>query len=130
VRQRQAKVDAIVVPDLEVNDPTGDADVLVVGWGSTWGPIDATARRVRKAGHKVATAHLRNLSPLPANTGDVLRAYRKVVVAEMNTGQLAMVLRAKYLVDAQPWTWVRGQSISPRVFASELLTIVQAEENR
>jgi 2-oxoglutarate/2-oxoacid ferredoxin oxidoreductase subunit alpha len=130
VRQRQAKVDAIVVPNLEVNDPTGDADVLVVGWGSTWGPIDATARRVRKAGHKVATAHLRNLSPLPANTGDVLRAYRKVVVAEMNTGQLAMVLRAKYLVDAQPWTWVRGQSISPRVFASELLTIVQAEENR
>ena len=83
---RQAKVDALAVPDLVVKDPDADADVLVVGWGSTWGPIDAAARRVRAAGGKVATAHLTHLNPLPANTGEVLRRYRRVIVAEMNTG--------------------------------------------
>ena len=127
---RQEKVDAVNVPDLVVADPTGDADVLVVGWGSTWGPIDAAARRVRGAGGRIATAHLRNLSPLPANTGAVLRAYRRVVVPEMNNGQLVAILRNRYLVDARPWSWLRGQPISPRILAAHLLTIAQAEEAR
>jgi 2-oxoglutarate ferredoxin oxidoreductase subunit alpha len=108
VRLRQAKIDGIEVPDVVVDDPSGEASVLVVGWGSTYGPIGAAARRVRNAGGKVATAHLRHLNPLPANLGDVLAGYSRVVVPEMNLGQLALLLRAKYLVDAVSYTKVAG----------------------
>jgi 2-oxoglutarate ferredoxin oxidoreductase subunit alpha len=108
VRLRGAKIDGIVVPDVEVEDPTGDAEVLVVGWGSTYGPIIAGSRRVRALGHRIATAHLRHLHPLPANLGDVLGRYRTVLVPEMNLGQLSMLLRARYLVDAQSYTTVSG----------------------
>jgi 2-oxoglutarate/2-oxoacid ferredoxin oxidoreductase subunit alpha len=108
VRLRAAKIDGIPVPDVEVDDPTGDAELLVLGWGSTYGPIGAGARRVRKLGHRVATAHLRHLNPLPANLGDVLRRYRQVLVPEMNLGQLALLLRAEYLVDVQSYTKVAG----------------------
>jgi 2-oxoglutarate/2-oxoacid ferredoxin oxidoreductase subunit alpha len=107
-RLRQAKVDGIAVPDLEVDDPSGRAEVLVLGWGSTYGPIAAGARLTRNAGTPVATAHLRHLNPFPANTGDVLRRYRRVLVPEMNLGQLALLLRAKYLVDARGFNRVRG----------------------
>jgi len=105
---RQAKIDGISVPDVVVDDPSGEATVLVVGWGSTFGPIGAAARRVRKAGHHVATAHLRHLNPLPANLGDVLARYSRVVIPEMNLGQLALLLRAKFLVDAVSYTKVAG----------------------
>jgi 2-oxoglutarate ferredoxin oxidoreductase subunit alpha len=110
VRLRQAKVDGIAatIPPLEVEDPTGDADILVLGWGSTYGPIAAAVRSARAAGLKVARAHLRHLNPLPANTGEVLGAYRRVLVPEMNLGQLAMVLRAKFLVDVVSYNQVRG----------------------
>jgi 2-oxoglutarate ferredoxin oxidoreductase subunit alpha len=108
VRLRQAKIDGISVPDVVVDDPSGEASVLVVGWGSTYGPIGAAARRVRNSGGKVATAHLRHLNPLPANLGDVLARYSRVVVPEMNLGQLALLLRAKYLVDAVSYTKVAG----------------------
>ena len=110
VRTRQAKVDGIAddMPPLEVEDPSGSARVLVVGWGSTYGPIGAAARRVRDAGGKVAQAHLRHLNPFPANTGEVLRAYDRVLVPEMNLGQLSMLLRARYLVDAIGYNQVRG----------------------
>jgi 2-oxoglutarate ferredoxin oxidoreductase subunit alpha len=110
VRTRQAKVDGIArsLPPLEVDDPTGDARVLVVGWGSTYGPIGAACRRVRRAGLPVAHAQLRHLNPLPADLGDVLRRYDRVVVPEMNLGQLAMLLRAKYLVDVIGYNQVRG----------------------
>jgi 2-oxoglutarate/2-oxoacid ferredoxin oxidoreductase subunit alpha len=108
VRLRQAKIDGITVPDVVVDDPSGEASVLVVGWGSTFGPIGAAARRVRKAGHHVATAHLRHLNPLPANLGDVLARYSRVVIPEMNLGQLALLLRAKFLVDAVSYTKVAG----------------------
>jgi 2-oxoglutarate/2-oxoacid ferredoxin oxidoreductase subunit alpha len=108
VRLRAAKIDGIGVPDVEVDDPDGDAELLVLGWGSTYGPIGAGARRVRALGHKVAQAHLRHLNPLPANLGDVLARYRTVVVPEMNLGQLAMVLRARYLVDIKSYTKVAG----------------------
>jgi 2-oxoglutarate ferredoxin oxidoreductase subunit alpha len=108
VRLRQAKIDGIEVPNVVVDDPSGEASVLVVGWGSTFGPIGAAARRVRNAGQQVATVHLRHLNPLPANLGDVLRAYSRVVVPEMNLGQLALLLRAKYLVDAVSYTKVAG----------------------
>jgi 2-oxoglutarate ferredoxin oxidoreductase subunit alpha len=108
VRLRGAKIDGITVPDLEVDDPTGDADLLVIGWGSTYGPIGAGARRVRAMGHKVAQAHLRHLNPMPANLGEVLARYETVLVPEMNLGQLALLLRAKYLLDAKSYTNVSG----------------------
>ncbi|MFE9744761.1 2-oxoacid:acceptor oxidoreductase subunit alpha [Saccharothrix saharensis] len=108
VRLRQRKIDGIEVPDVEVDDPSGEARVLVVGWGSSYGPIGAAARRVRKLGMPVAHAHLRHLNPFPRNLGEVLSRYDKVVVPEMNLGQLALLLRAKYLVDAISYTKVQG----------------------
>jgi len=109
-RLRQAKIDGIAksIPDLVVDDPSGDADILVLGWGSTYGPIAEAARLVRNDGGKVARAHLRHLNPFPPNLGEVLSGYQKVIVPEMNLGQLAMMLRAKYLVDVQSYNRVRG----------------------
>jgi 2-oxoglutarate ferredoxin oxidoreductase subunit alpha len=82
VRTRQAKVDAIAatIAPLEVDDPTGDADVLVLGWGSTYGPISAAVRAVRARGGVVARTHLRHLNPFPSNLGEVLRGYSRVIV--------------------------------------------------
>ncbi|MFI6449303.1 2-oxoacid:acceptor oxidoreductase subunit alpha [Kitasatospora sp. NPDC050543] len=108
VRTRQAKVDGIAVRPAEVDDPSGEARVLVLGWGSTYGPITAAVRRVRADGGHIAQAHLRNLNPFPANLGAVLKRYERVIVPEMNLGQLALLLRAKYLVDAQSYNQVRG----------------------
>jgi 2-oxoglutarate/2-oxoacid ferredoxin oxidoreductase subunit alpha len=108
VRLRGAKIDGIPVPDVEVDDPTGDAELLVVGWGSTYGPIGAGARRVRALGKTVATAHLRHLNPLPANLGEVLSRYERVLIPEMNLGQLSLLLRARYLIDAKSYTKVSG----------------------
>jgi len=115
---RQAKVDGIAadIPPLEVDDPSGEADLLVLGWGSSLGTIRAAATRVRDSGGAVATAHLRHLNPFPSNTGEVVKAYRKVVIPEMNMGQLAMLLRAKFLVDAISFTKVQGLPI----FAEDL----------
>ena len=110
VRLRQAKIDGIAndIPPLEVDDPSGEARILVLGWGSTYGPIGAAVQRLRRDGAKLAHAHLRYLNPFPANTGDVLRGYDKVVLPEMNLGQLSMLLRAKYLVDIIGYNQVRG----------------------
>ena len=110
VRTRQAKVDGIArtIAPLTVDDPDGDARVLVIGWGSTYGTIGAAARRVRRAGYAIAQAHLRNLNPFPSNLGTVLASYDKVVLPEMNLGQLAMLIRSKYLVDVISVTQVRG----------------------
>jgi 2-oxoglutarate ferredoxin oxidoreductase subunit alpha len=127
VRTRQAKVDAVAatVPPTEVEDPSGRARVLVLGWGSTYGPIGAACRRVRHAGGEVAQAHLRHLNPFPADLGDVLRRYDKVLVPEMNLGygfggQLSMLVRAKFLVDAIGYNQVRGLPFK----AEELQTVV------
>jgi 2-oxoglutarate ferredoxin oxidoreductase subunit alpha len=124
VRIRQAKVDGIVqdIPDLEVDDPTGDARLLVLGWGSTFGPITAAVRRVRATGRPIAQAHLRHLNPFPANLGEVLRKYDRVIVPEMNLGQLALLLRGKYLVDVQSYSRVRGLPISLSELAEDLQT--------
>jgi 2-oxoglutarate ferredoxin oxidoreductase subunit alpha len=109
---RAAKVAGIVrdVPALEVDADDG-AELLVLGWGSSEGAIRAGARRARLEGHKVACAHLRHLNPLPANVGEVLRSYKRVLVPEMNTGQLAQVLRARFLVDVESFSKVRGQPL-------------------
>ena len=110
VRIRQAKVDAIAetIPLIEVDDPDGDAPILVIGWGSTYGPIGAACQIARRSGIKVAQAHIRHLHPFPKNLGDVLHAYQRVIVPEMNLGQLALLLRAKYLVDTVNFNQVRG----------------------
>ncbi len=109
---RDAKVAAVAqeVPPLEV-DADPDARLLVVGWGSSEGAIRAGVRRARLEGHKVACTHIRHLNPLPTNTGDVLRAFDRVLVPEMNAGQLAMLLRAKFLVDVESFCKVEGQPL-------------------
>ncbi|MFI5916047.1 2-oxoacid:acceptor oxidoreductase subunit alpha [Dactylosporangium sp. NPDC051541] len=108
VRTRAARIEGIDVPDLEVEDPDGTARVLVLGWGSTYGPIGAAARALRQRGMPVAQAHLRHLSPMPKNLGAVLKSYDKVVIPEMNLGQLAGVIRSRFLVDAIAYNQVRG----------------------
>jgi 2-oxoglutarate ferredoxin oxidoreductase subunit alpha len=120
VRTRQAKVDGITVPDLQVDDPDG-ASVLVLGWGSTYGPIGAAVRRTRRAGSSIAQAHLRHLNPFPANLGEVLARYERVVIPEMNLGQLAQLIRAKYLTDVISVTQVRGMPFR----AAELADMLQ-----
>jgi 2-oxoglutarate ferredoxin oxidoreductase subunit alpha len=122
-RTRQAKIDGIAatIPPTEVEDPDGDARVAVIGWGSTYGPIGAACRQIRASGRSVAQIHLRHLNPFPADLGDVLRRYDRVVCPEMNLGQLALLLRAKYLVDVQSHTQVRGLPFR----AAELATVVQ-----
>jgi 2-oxoglutarate/2-oxoacid ferredoxin oxidoreductase subunit alpha len=110
VRIRADKIAGIAshIPPVEVTGDVDDAELLVVGWGSTWGAIDGAASRVRRRGHKIAHAHLTHLHPFPANLGDVVRRYPRVIVPELNLGQLARLLRAEFLVDARPVTKVRG----------------------
>jgi 2-oxoglutarate ferredoxin oxidoreductase subunit alpha len=125
VRLRQAKIDGITVPDVEVDDPSGSARVLVLGWGSSYGPIGAACRRVRRLGMDVAHAHLRNLNPFPKNLGEVLKGYDKVVIPEMNLGQLAMLVRAKYLVDAVSYTKVAGLPFKAEELQDVLIDFVK-----
>jgi 2-oxoglutarate/2-oxoacid ferredoxin oxidoreductase subunit alpha len=122
-RLRQAKVDGIAadIPPTDVDDPDGQARVAVVGWGSTYGPIGAACRRIRRSGRSVAQIHLRHISPFPADLGEVLRRYDRVVCPEMNLGQLSLLLRAKYLVDVQSHTQVRGLPFR----AAELAAVLQ-----
>jgi 2-oxoglutarate ferredoxin oxidoreductase subunit alpha len=109
VHLRAAKVAGIAsdIPPLEVDDQEG-ARLLVLGWGSTYGPIGAAVRQVRARGGRVAQAHLRHLNPFPANTGEVLRRYQRVLIPEMNLGQLRQLIRAEFLVDAVGYNRVRG----------------------
>ena len=110
VRLRAAKVEAIAqdVPDaIPAGDP--DGDLLLVGWGSTYGSITAALRNAREKGRRVGHVHLRHLNPLPKNLGEVLKRYKKVIVPEMNMGQLVWVLRAKYLVDAEGFNKIQGK---------------------
>ncbi len=123
VRTRQAKVDGIAatIAPLAVDDPSGSARVLVLGWGSTYGTIGAACRRIRRKGGVVAQAHLRHLNPFPANTAEVLRSYDRVIVPEMNLGQLALLVRGKFLVDAIAYNQVRGMPFK----AEELEGIIE-----
>jgi 2-oxoglutarate/2-oxoacid ferredoxin oxidoreductase subunit alpha len=123
---RDQKVAGIAddIPLLDVEDPDGDAELLVLGWGSSLGTIRAAARRVRAQGRKVATAHLRHLNPFPANTGDVVKAYPKVLIPEMNLGQLAMLIRARFLVDARTFSKVQGIPISAEDLEQEIVSVL------
>ncbi|MFE2421717.1 2-oxoacid:acceptor oxidoreductase subunit alpha [Streptomyces hokutonensis] len=119
VRTRQAKIDGIDVPDLTVDDPH-EARTLVLGWGSTFGPITAAVRRLRASGESIAQAHLRHLNPFPRNLGAVLKRYDRVVIPEMNLGQLATLVRAKYLVDAHSYNQVNGMPFKAEQLATAL----------
>jgi len=125
VRTRAARIEAIEVPELTVEDPSGQAKVLVLGWGSTFGPIGAACRDLRQRGLAVAQAHLRHLNPMPANLGEVLRAYDKVVIPEMNLGQLAQLIRGRYLVDVVAYNQVRGLPFTSAELASMLEEVVK-----
>jgi 2-oxoglutarate/2-oxoacid ferredoxin oxidoreductase subunit alpha len=127
-RLRAQKIAGIAadIPELEVDDPTGSARTLVVGWGSTYGPIGAAVRRVRTAGHEIAQAHLRYLNPFPRNTGEVLRRYDKVLVPEMNLGQLLKLLRAEFLVDAVGYNKVRGRPFRSSELADAITAVIEA----
>jgi 2-oxoglutarate/2-oxoacid ferredoxin oxidoreductase subunit alpha len=123
VRLRQAKIDGIAadIEPMSVDDPDGNARVLVLGWGSTYGSIGAAVRQVRNAGHSVAQAHLRHLSPFPPNLPDVLRRYDKVLLPEINLGQLALLLRGRFLVDVISYNRVRGLPFR----AAELADVIE-----
>jgi 2-oxoglutarate ferredoxin oxidoreductase subunit alpha len=125
-RLRAERIRLVDVPDLEVDDPDGEATLLVIGWGSSYGAIQGAARRVRREqGVSVATAHLRHLNPLPSNLGEVLRSYERVLVPEMNMGQLVKILRADYLVDCESFTKVDGLPIFTRDVIAEILERVE-----
>jgi 2-oxoglutarate/2-oxoacid ferredoxin oxidoreductase subunit alpha len=109
---RAERVARVEVPDVEVDDPDGDASLLVLGWGSSYGAIQGAARRLRREQEvKVATAHIRHLNPLPGNLEEVLRTYERVLVPETNMGQLVKLLRAEYLLDLESYSKVDGMPI-------------------
>jgi 2-oxoglutarate ferredoxin oxidoreductase subunit alpha len=128
VRLRAAKIDGIArdIAPIEVEDPQGDARVLILGWGSTYGPVRAACRRVRAKGMSVAHAHLRHLNPFPANTGDVVCGYDRVIVPEMNLGQLALLLRARYLVDVIGYNRVQGRPFKAEELADVIEDVINA----
>ena len=110
------------IPPLEVLGPA-EGRVLVLGWGSTFGAIATAVERLQVEGASVASAHLRYLNPFPANLGEVLRRYEKVMIPELNLGQLSMLIRARFLVDAIPVTKVKGKPFK----VSELVARIRQE---
>ena len=123
---RAAKIAGIAndIPPLPVDDPSGEAELLVLGWGSTWGAIQAGARRLRANGVNVAHAHLMHLNPFPANLGEVLAKYPKVLIPEMNLGQLSRLVRAEYLVDAKSLTKVQGLPFRAAEIEAKMLEMI------
>lgn len=123
---RAAKIAGIAndIPPLAVDDPSGEAELLVLGWGSTWGAIQAGARRLRADGVNVAHAHLMHLNPFPANLGEVLAKYPKVLIPEMNLGQLSRLVRAEYLVDAKSLTKVQGLPFRAAEIEAKMLEMI------
>jgi 2-oxoglutarate ferredoxin oxidoreductase subunit alpha len=113
------------VPTVVV-DGDVDADLLVLGWGSTWGPISEAVRRVRAAGRPVAHAHLVHLSPFAANLGEVLATYPKVLVPEMNLGQLSKLVRSEFLTPATSLTKVQGLPFSATEIENKIMEMLDA----
>jgi 2-oxoglutarate ferredoxin oxidoreductase subunit alpha len=125
VRVRAAKV-AGIANDIPLTDhDDGGGDVLVLGWGSTWGAITAGVRRVRLRGHKVSHVHLTHLNPFPRDLGEILQRYRKVLVPEMNLGQLSRLVRAEFLVDAQSFTRMAGVPFRAAEMEAKILEMFQ-----
>lgn len=125
VRLRAQKVENIPVPDLKVLGDKDDAELLIVGFGGTYGHLHAAMDRLRKKGHKVAMTHFRYINPLPKNAAEVMRRYRKVVVAEQNTGQLAGWLRMK-IDNFVPYQYneVKGQPFKVNELVERMESII------
>jgi len=126
VRLRAAKVAGVVqdIPDVvPAGDPQGD--VVIVGWGSTYGSITAALHALRAKGHKVGHVHLRHLNPMPKNVGEVLKRYKKVLVPEINLGQLAFILRGTYLVDAISFSKVEGKPFKQSEIENKVLEVMK-----
>jgi 2-oxoglutarate ferredoxin oxidoreductase subunit alpha len=122
VRTRAEKVEGIA-QDIPEIVPEGDqsGDLLIVAWGSTHGPITAAMKPMREKGHRIGHVHLRYLNPLPRNLGDILKRYKKVLVPEMNLGQLSMILRAKFLVDAESYGKIQGKPFKQSEIEAKIL---------
>jgi 2-oxoglutarate ferredoxin oxidoreductase subunit alpha len=123
---RAAKVAGVAndIPLAEVDDPGGNAEVLVVGWGSTYGAIQAGLRRVRAQGREVAHLHLRHLNPFPTNVAEIVGGYRKILVPEMNLGQLVKLLRADFLVDAKGLNKTQGKPFKAEEIEAAVLDLI------
>lgn len=115
------------IPELEVEGPA-QGSALVLGWGGTYGAILTATRRLRSAGVPIASAHLRHLHPFPRNLGEVLSRYEHVIVPENNTGQLAMLLRSRFLVNAQSITKIQGRTFRVSELAEEIMALIPSEE--
>ncbi len=127
LRARKVAGIADDIPDLEVFGPES-GDLLILGWGSTYGSLRTACERLQRGGHAVAHAHLRHLNPFPRNTGDVLAGYRKVLIPEINTGQLRLLIRGRYLVDAVGLNQVRGKPFPvPEVMKAARLLLSEDE---
>lgn len=128
VHTRWKKIEniALTIPELEVLGDA-DADLLVIGWGGTYGSITTAVDRVRKSGKKVAQAHLRYLNPMPKNTEAVLKRFKKILVPELNSGQLCWLLRAKYLVPADGYNKVQGRPFLVSEIEAAISAVLQSE---
>jgi 2-oxoglutarate ferredoxin oxidoreductase subunit alpha len=122
VKIRQAKVDRIAdhIPLQMLDSGPDSGDVLVLGWGSTYGAIKSAVQTLQSAGHSVAHAHLRHMRPFPKNLGEILRSYKKVIIPELNNGQLIKIIRDQYLVDAVGFHKIQGVPMSK----SELVAVI------
>ena len=128
IRLRDEKINRIAqeLPPTEIyGDERGD--VLLLGWGSTFGAIRSATQTLQKKGHKVSCAHLRYIYPLPGDLEGILKRFKKVVIPEMNLGQLAMVLRAKYLLDIQSISKVQGQPFKEHEIADRTIEIMEGK---
>jgi len=127
LRARKVAGIADDIPELEVFGPQS-GDLLILGWGSTYGSLRTASERLQRSGYAVAHAHLRHLNPFPRNTGDVLAAYRRVLIPEVNTGQLRLLIRGRYLVDAVGLNQVRGKPFPvPEVMKAARLLLSEDE---
>jgi len=124
VKTRQAKVDLIAhsIPEQEITQGETEGDVLVLGWGSTHGVITTTVQQLIAAGHKVSHVHLRYIRPFPRNLGTILKNFRKVVVPEINNGQLVKIIRSEFLVDAIPFNKIKGTPITHNELSGFILS--------
>ena len=126
VLTRAAKVERAVaiIPDLEVRGPDS-GDVLLLGWGGTYGAITTAGDELREQGHSVSTAHLRYLNPFPSNLEEVMGRFKKIVVPEINLGQLAMLIRARFLIDVIGINEVRGKMFLVETLVAKTLEILE-----
>jgi 2-oxoglutarate ferredoxin oxidoreductase subunit alpha len=126
VKMRQAKIDKIAdyIPLQEIEQGPESGDLLVVGWGSTFGCVRTSVRELNRQGHNVAQIHLRYLNPFPKNLGDILKSYKKVLVPEINNGQLVKILRDKFLVDAIPFNKIQGLPFNTVEMKAKILEVL------